>query len=507
VDLRLDELARELNVSPRELDQINRELGDYYGAGWEVAQAVTAPVVVPGRWLWSQITAGKSLPGVEVKGGFTGRRKDKLGRERCYQDGKLVPCPKTKMPQVEPAPTAANAPQSPPRFVLEALKDITEYSRLNRGYGDQDVVNDLNETLAGSGYQIVKGSSGWTLGREEGAGKEKPESTASGRRGPRESALGGDSAPGEFTVGDDVETNYGIGKIARVDLPPDDEEDGVPVYKVAFPDGSRKEIYGDELQRPGEGDGGSPYTAPHNPQQAAEALRSSPVVSATDVKGDHRNKVQLLELADGSRAIYKPAEGEKSLRFGVPDGKAYVREDASWRTARLLGFTDLVPVTAVREVNGEVGSVQEYVEGAQDADQARLNKDKYGPPEVAARAAAFDYLTCQADRHSGNWLTRGGRPVLIDNGTSFPVKYVDEDDFGDMEFWRYAVLKELTVPELKGSWSELERELGESGLEPEAITLTKQRFEALAAHAGKTFRGLPGLLRGKESLLSLVTGY
>lgn len=35
---------------------------------------------------------GRSLFLTHVKRGFTGRREDKLGRDRCYSDGKLVPC-------------------------------------------------------------------------------------------------------------------------------------------------------------------------------------------------------------------------------------------------------------------------------------------------------------------------------------------------------------------------------------------------------------------------------
>lgn len=39
------------------------------------------------------LNSGKSLS-FQVKGGFTGEKKDKIGRRMCYRDGKRVPCPK-----------------------------------------------------------------------------------------------------------------------------------------------------------------------------------------------------------------------------------------------------------------------------------------------------------------------------------------------------------------------------------------------------------------------------
>lgn len=222
---------------------------------------------------------------------------------------------------------------------------------------------------------------------------------------------------------------------------------------------------------------------------------------------DHVNAAFLIDLASGERGVFKPASGEEheykddegntqTLRAGV-SGPFWVREVATSRVAEILGFSDLVPVTVKREVEGDVGSVQNFVDGATEA-CGYYKGNPYDGKKDSARAAALDYLICHLDRHTGNWLLRDDKLVLIDNGLAFPTAY-HKEDFFNMKFWNRALLDDAKIPDLsawRGRWDEIENALTESGLEPEAVALTKQRYDSLlqGSQEKKLFADLPGLV-------------
>lgn len=53
-DLRASELASKLNLTSQELDKLNRELGGFYGQGWE-SSTVANSVITAGDILWKAI--------------------------------------------------------------------------------------------------------------------------------------------------------------------------------------------------------------------------------------------------------------------------------------------------------------------------------------------------------------------------------------------------------------------------------------------------------------------
>ncbi len=94
-----------------------------------------------------------------------------------------------------------------------------------------------------------------------------------------------------------------------------------------------------------------------------------------------------------------------------------MREEAAYLLDRALGFF-LVPVAYVTEYNGERGAVVFYVKGASPSEDLK----EYDPSWVM-KAGVLDYIMCQTDRHTGNFLTHPDdpkRPILIDNGLGFP---------------------------------------------------------------------------------------
>lgn len=263
---------------------------------------------------------------------------------------------------------------------------------------------------------------------------------------------------------------------------------------------------------PGPAPEGAPGT--HKPPSAAgrspahKSLEQARMKRA-DKLSSGTNEAFLLTLEDGTQGVFKPQEGEAPhIRDGVPAKTGYRREVAASRIADILGFSDLVPTTTFREQGEQgVGSMQAYAEDAPDA--ADVDKgERFDGPEDAARAAAFDYLLGHLDRHQGNWLVKGGKLVLIDNGTSLPTDYSETDLF-NMEFWRHAVKHELELPPMDDwadKWSEIEKEMKECGIEEPAIKLARKRFDSLVNAESPRFSDLPGFFE-KWNMGEIVSAY
>lgn len=238
---------------------------------------------------------------------------------------------------------------------------------------------------------------------------------------------------------------------------------------------------------------GTPYHADR------ERLARDPVAAARQLSQNDAgiNESWKVHFGDGSAGLHKPAYGEQSgLRHGVP-GDYFRREAAASSVAQLMGMADLVPPTTTRDVYGKHGSVMRWVDGAQTAkDYPGVDGGEYGDDDAAARAALFDYVTGHSDRHTGNWLYHptAGTVHLIDNGLSLPTRH-DDRDYGwvaNNEFVAHAAANGLPVPAVDpAAWPEIEKALHAHGVEPDAVALTKQRFDHAAAHAGRPFGDLP----------------
>ncbi len=239
---------------------------------------------------------------------------------------------------------------------------------------------------------------------------------------------------------------------------------------------------------------GAPTAAPPQPTAPASehwdnwkpetaeqhALHTEPVTKTESVGRPSANQTALLTLANGQQGIFKPFAGERRLRNGIDAETYWRREVGASDVARILGFSDLVPPTSFREHGGKQGSLQQFVPNSPEA-QTLPDHLMYDGDEDASRAAVFDYLLGNSDRHDGNWLVNNGKLVLIDNGLSFPHSVYFEDYFNH-DFWDHAVQHQLPMPDVSGmvgKWPEVENALRAAGLEEEAIGLTRQRFDAI----------------------------
>jgi|HubBroStandDraft_4_1064222.scaffolds.fasta_scaffold00070_38 hypothetical protein len=249
-------------------------------------------------------------------------------------------------------------------------------------------------------------------------------------------------------------------------------------------------------------------------RNVAQSLAHQPLTIDVEMEGG-TFKAHHIVTEDEKWGVFKSGANEfrsdtskSPVRKGVQEGTFFRREVAASRVADALGMADLVPVTAFRKEKGELGSAQHFIEGAENAWGSKNPWD--GKPDME-RAAAFDYLIGNLDRHMGNWMTKdvGGHKKLglIDNGLAFPSSYHDEDA-GNQYILAKAHEDGLTVPQLpKDAWPVIEIGLRESGLDKEAIGLTKERYDALAASAGKKFSDLPGLAPGAKTVGDMVDGF
>lgn len=89
---------------------------------------------------------------------FTGTKKDKLGRERCYVEGKLVPCPKEQRQQ-QASPKPPEAPSSADLASVARMADVLsrapfyEYRESHGSYGPL-LAHQVAERLGGKAMPI-----------------------------------------------------------------------------------------------------------------------------------------------------------------------------------------------------------------------------------------------------------------------------------------------------------------------------------------------------------------
>lgn len=149
--------------------------------------------------------------------------------------------------------------------------------------------------------------------------------------------------------------------------------------------------------------------------------------------GGGANVTELVTYrdADGREhvGVYKPKSGEDgSLRGNVPGGTFYRREEAAYLVDQAMAGEKIVPPTTIREVAGDLGSVQKFVPGAPTYDSVQYTlygaDKKFAKQQSVKRMWLFDIIVGHSDRHEGNVLLRKERktnkPIAIDNGLAFP---------------------------------------------------------------------------------------
>jgi len=187
-------------------------------------------------------------------------------------------------------------------------------------------------------------------------------------------------------------------------------------------------------------------TIPATPQEKILSERE-----ATDKKrlGGGCNETKFVNFKDDGSGVFKPKNGEsRNLRKKIKSGTYYKRERAAYLVDRFFDF-GLVPPTVIREIDGEIGSVQQFIPYANPG----WIIDKSKIPEYEKQRATmwlFDCLIFNSDRHRSNYLEANGKIYAIDHGLCFGDDWLND---GDEEFYDKDLPEDI-INKIKKIWQD-----------------------------------------------------
>lgn len=159
-----------------------------------------------------------------------------------------------------------------------------------------------------------------------------------------------------------------------------------------------------------------------------------------------KNRSETVVISDNQHepilAVYKPVSGENKLMQQEFHHKFYSREYVAYLVSRHFYF-DLVPPTVIREVNGEIGSLQlfmpppDYLPANKVVDTfSETDYDHIVNSDEVRKLLLLDHILANSDRHHDNYLYQvnssgdqlvleQGEPTIIaiDHGMSLDEKY------------------------------------------------------------------------------------
>lgn len=196
----------------------------------------------------------------------------------------------------------------------------------------------------------------------------------------------------------------------------------------------------------GPGGGVDPTCSPGKASSAPAptiVLEGSQITKVKPLSGGS-NAPTYIEYTDGAgqtqKGMFKADGDEASSPYyqAFPRGSQAAREVTASLIGKELGLGDAVASTQFAEVGGRRGVLQNWINDTAQVGHefidANFKGDRYsGDPAVAGKKVSkilekvdgiedmqyFDLLTGNADRHEGNWMVKGGKVAMIDNGATF----------------------------------------------------------------------------------------
>ncbi|WP_454198581.1 sigma-70 family RNA polymerase sigma factor [Nocardia sp. Marseille-Q1738] len=228
-----------------------------------------------------------------------------------------------------------------------------------------------------------------------------------------------------------------------------------------------------------------------------EAVRAKgePVGYARIPTGPESNAVYIVEFADGSKWVYKPASGQTFGQIQVLPSGSVVREVARYRRDLLLGYGHVPPTIAWTGRYG-AGSLQELVRVLPSAPLPEYS--------LAQRHAVAIGVYIDADQDHNDYLTAAGdarRPrgslVIHDGEHTSPL---DTSRIGIRSSFVVDALHESLHPDPLAAARELHPDalravLTELGIEPEAVDGEIRRLGEIQTDGVISGREWPGRIR------------
>ncbi|MEK7580279.1 MAG: hypothetical protein AAB465_01535 [Patescibacteria group bacterium] len=193
------------------------------------------------------------------------------------------------------------------------------------------------------------------------------------------------------------------------------------IFKKAAP---AKEVVGEKSEEGSEES--KKETTPYVPDETERLLGTREKESTTKLIGGANESI-VVKLKDDGRGIFKPLKGEEfSIRRDV-GGDLFKRERAAYLVDKFLDL-GLVPSTVIREIDGEIGSIQEFIPDTKFIGEFTEDERKQYKTELI-KLFLFDAVIWNQDRHGHNFLLKDGKIYAIDNGYAFdsssPLFYGD----------------------------------------------------------------------------------
>jgi hypothetical protein len=151
-------------------------------------------------------------------------------------------------------------------------------------------------------------------------------------------------------------------------------------------------------------------------------------VDVDDVIWENANKILGVRIQKGEnviRCIFKPLNGEnpdaKQKAALTLDFKFYPRECAAYLISEHFDF-DIIPPTVIREVNGQIGALQLFLDHDYFQNFSRLNSEKSKQAVQSddwQTIAVLDWILVNCERHLENMMVRKENPreiAAIDHG-------------------------------------------------------------------------------------------
>ncbi|PIU24036.1 hypothetical protein COT12_03245 [Candidatus Berkelbacteria bacterium CG08_land_8_20_14_0_20_39_8] len=137
----------------------------------------------------------------------------------------------------------------------------------------------------------------------------------------------------------------------------------------------------------------------------------------------HANRILGVRVQKGdqvAQCIFKPSSGENEIvKRDTQVANFYPRECAAWVVSEYFGF-DLVPPTVIREIDGEKGSLQLFLDHSFYKNFDPLeNTEATESSRDWQTLAVFDWILANCERHSDNMMIRIDDPTVmaaIDHG-------------------------------------------------------------------------------------------
>lgn len=141
-------------------------------------------------------------------------------------------------------------------------------------------------------------------------------------------------------------------------------------------------------------------------------------VDVVDIPEKHANQILGVRVQKGGesiRCVFKPSSGEnEDVKRKTSVKNFYPRECAAYLVSEHFDF-DLVPPTVVREVNGEIGALQLFLdhEFFGDLDFGGESIEETEQSEDWQALAALDWILANCERHENNIMVRKDDPSVI----------------------------------------------------------------------------------------------